>query len=177
MGKQEMIKYKDKESIKRHKHLFCIRKLSQQSFYVRLRESNYQKLHILPNHQIFTQSSNRNKETTLEPCLLSWHNFCTFLHIFAQVLKKNKKGEKMFKVKDQGSLQDKKKTTTQYHYYQNRVSCGSWRHSPWFKDPWIWIQMTALKYPGQKLMILRPFSAGLPTKHEFYFSPNIIQKK
>jgi len=37
--------------------------------------------------------------------------------------------------------------------------------------------MTALKHPGQKLMILRPFSAGFPTTDEFYFNPNIIQKK
>ena len=102
-GKTKMIKYKDKESIKRHKPLFCIR-TEPTNFYVRLRESNYHKLHILPDFHTILEQKQRNHPGTLLVCI----------HI-----SKNKKGEKMFKVKDQDN---KKKTTTQYHYYQNRVS-------------------------------------------------------
>ena len=110
--------------------------------------------------QIFTQSSNRNKETTLEP------------YLYAYTFQKTKRGKKCSRWRIKTT---KKKTTTQYHYYQNRVS---WRHSPWFKDPWNWIQMTALKHPGQKLMILPSFLCWF--SHDLtwiYFNPNIIQKK
>ena len=80
-----MIKYKDKESIKRHKPLFCIR-TEPTNFYVRLRESNYHKLHILPDFHTILEQKQRNHPGTLLVCI----------HI-----SKNKKGEKMFKVKDQ----------------------------------------------------------------------------
>ena len=104
MGKQKWSSTRTKNPSKDTTHYF-VSELSQQSFYVRLRESNYHKLHILPDYQNFTQSLNRNKETTLE----------LYLYAYTAQISKNKKGEKMFKVKDQESLQKIKKIKIKHY--------------------------------------------------------------
>lgn len=75
MGKQRWSSTGTKNPLIDKNHYF-VSELSQQPFYVRLRESNYHKLHILPKHQI---SDNPRTETKKPPwnltCMHTQHKF------------------------------------------------------------------------------------------------------
>jgi len=84
--------------------------------------------------QIIKFSHNPRTETKKPP----WNLTCMHTQHKFQKTKRGKKCSR-WRIKNPSKTNKNKnnnnKTTTQCHYCQNRVSCGSWRHSPWFKDP------------------------------------------